>query len=196
MTARLVRALALMAMVWAALSAVVTPARAADAIEVQSARLDSSPDGWLLAADFALPLPGRLEEAVNRGVMLYFVVEFELFRPRWYWFDESLNAGVLTYRLSYHALTRQYRLNLSGFAQTFPTLAEALATMSRVRGWRVLEPDQLRVGTTYEFQVRMRLDTAQLPKPFQVNALTNREWTLSSEWKRFRFNPETPKSAQ
>ena len=41
----------------------------------------------------------------------------------------------------------------------------------------------------------MRLDTAQLPKPFQVNALTNREWTLSSEWKRFRFNPETTKSA-
>jgi hypothetical protein len=64
-----------------------------------------------------------------------------------------------------------------------------------VRGWRVLEPDQVRPGAQYEAQVRLRLDTAQLPKPFQVNALTNREWTLSSEWKRFRFNPETTKSA-
>jgi len=195
-TARLVRALALMAMVWAALFAVATPARAADAIEVQSARLDSSTDGWMLVADFGVPLPGRLEEAVNRGVTLYFVVEFDLFRPRWYWFDESVHSSVLTYWLSYHALPRQYRLNLSGFAQTFPSLPEALAAMSRVRGWRVLDPDQVRIGTLYEFQVRMRLDTSQLPKPFQVNALTNREWTLSSEWKRFRFNPETPKSAQ
>ena len=195
MTARLIRALALMAMVWAALVAHPTPAQAADAIEVRSAQLDPSPDGWMLAADFAISLPQRLEEAVNRGVMLYFVVEFDVIRPRWYWFDESVTAASQAYRLSYHALTRQYRLNLSGFAQTFPTLAEALVAMSRVRGWRVLEPDQVRVGTTYDVQVRMRLDTAQLPKPFQVTALTNREWTLGSEWKRFRFSPETPKNA-
>ena len=195
MTARFIRALALMAMVWAALAAHPTPAKAADAIEVRSAQLDPSPDGWMLAADFAISLPQRLEEAVNRGVMLYFVVEFEAIRPRWYWFDESVTTASQAYRLSYHALTRQYRLNLSGFAQTFATLPEALTAMSRVRGWRVLEPDQARVGTTYDVQVRMRLDTAQLPKPFQVTALTNREWTLSSEWKRFRFSPETPKNA-
>ncbi len=185
-----------MAMVWAALAAVVTPAYAADTIEVQSARLDPSPDGWLLVADFAVPLPVRLEEAVNRGVTLYFVVDFELIRPRWYWFDEAVTTAAQSYRLSYHALTRQYRLNLSGFAQAFPSLAEALAAMSRVRGWRVLDTDQVRIGASYEMQVRLRLDTAQLPKPFQVTALINREWTLSSEWKRFRFNPETPKSAQ
>ncbi len=196
MTARLVRALALMAMVWAALTAAATPARAADAIEVQSARLDPSPDGWLLAADFLVPLPSRLEEAVNRGVTLHFVVEFEASRPRWYWFDEAVASASQTYRLSYHALTRQYRLSLSGFAQSFATLKDALSALSRVRGWRVLEPDQLRTGTLYDVQVRLRLDTTQLPKPFQVNALTNRDWTLSAEWKRFRFTPEIARSAQ
>lgn len=196
MTARLARALALMAMVWAVLSALLTPALAADAIEVQSARLEPSADGWVMAADFLVPLPSRLEEAVNRGVTLNFVLEFELIRPRWYWFDESVTTVSQGYRLSYHALTRQYRLALSGFAQNFATLAEALAALSRVRGWRVLEPDQVRVGNQYEVQVRLRLDTAQLPKPFQVTALTNREWMLSAEWKRFRFSPEIPKSAQ
>ena len=194
MTVRLARALALIVWIGAAL-ALLPPAARADGIEVRAARLEPAAEGWQLAADFGLTLPARLEEAVNRGVMLHFVVEFELIRPRWYWFDESVASATLTYRLSYHALTRQYRLALSGIAQSFPELSDALGVMSRVRGWRVLEPDQARSGSQYEAQVRLRLDTAQLPKPFQVNALTNREWTLSSEWKRFRFNPETTKSA-
>jgi len=193
-TVRLARALALIVWIGAAL-ALLPPAARADGIEVRAARLEPAAEGWQLAADFGLTLPARLEEAVNRGVMLHFVVEFELIRPRWYWFDESVASATLTYRLSYHALTRQYRLALSGIAQSFPELSDALGVMSRVRGWRVLEPDQVRPGSQYEAQVRLRLDTAQLPKPFQVNALTNREWTLSSEWKRFRFNPETTKSA-
>ena len=196
MTLRLVRALALL--LWVAiagLAALSGAARAAEAIEVQSARLEPSAEGWLLSADLALALPPRLDDAVNRGVVLSFLVEFELIRPRWYWFDESVAAASQTYRLSYHALTREYRLARAGLGQTFQSLAEALAAMSRVRGWRVLEPDQVRPGNDYEVRVRMRLDTTQLPKPFQVNALTNRDWTPGSEWKRFRFSPETPKSA-
>lgn len=196
MTLRLVRALSLILWVCFSLSIGHAPVRAAEGIEIQTARLEHSSEGWLLSADIALNLPPRLEEAINRGVMLQFVLEFELSRPRWYWFDESLGNAQLVYRLSYHALTRQYRLTISNFPQTFASLPEALAAMSRVRGWRVLEGDPLRTGTSYEAQVRMRLDTAQLPKPFQVNALTNREWILSSEWKRFRFSPETQRSGQ
>jgi len=36
----------------------------------------------------------------------------------------------------------------------------------------------------YELRLRVRLDSAQLPKPLQVNALTNRDWNLSSDWVR------------
>jgi hypothetical protein len=35
----------------------------------------------------------------------------------------------------------------------------------------------------------MRLDPAQLPKPLQLSALTNRELRLESPWKRFIFVP-------
>ena len=41
----------------------------------------------------------------------------------------------------------------------------------------------------------MRLDVSQLPRPFQVSAMTERDWNLQGEWKRFPFNPETAKSA-
>ena len=37
--------------------------------------------------------------------------------------------------------------------------------------------------------VRMRLDTAQLPKPFQLNAIASRDWTLESDWHRWSMTP-------
>jgi hypothetical protein len=187
--ARLARALFLMAVIWAAAPAFRAPAFAAEAIGVDSAAIERSPEGWVLSADFAVPLPSRLEEAVNSGVALYFVVDFELERPRWYWWDERVAQASLTYRLSYHALTRQYRLSRDGLGQSFGTLAEAVRTMSRLRGWKVMDPDQVKPGEEYEAQVRMRLDVSQLPKPFQVTAITNRDWALQAEWKRFRFRP-------
>lgn len=190
MISRLLRALALVVVCGAGV-AIAPPARAVDAIEAQRVLLEPAPggDGWTLSADFTLPLPARLEEAVSRGVALYFVLEFELNRPRWYWWDERSAQASQLYRLTYHALTRQYRLTVNGFAQTFSTLEAALKTLSRVRGWKVMEPDQVRAGTEYQAQVRMRLDVSMMPKPFQVTAITNRDWNLQAEWTRFRFAP-------
>jgi hypothetical protein len=190
LTARLARALVLVAALWAVVALIPHPAIAADAIEVVSARLEpaAGSEGWVLSASFDIPLPSSLEEAVSRGVPLYFVVEFELVRPRWYWWDERSVEARQVYRLSYHALTRQYRVALNGLQQSFGTLADAIASMSRVR-WTVMEPTQVNAGSSYEAQVRMRLDVSQLPKPFQVTAITNRDWTLQAEWKRFKFVP-------
>jgi hypothetical protein len=33
----------------------------------------------------------------------------------------------------------------------------------------------------------MQLDIALMPKPFQIDAVNNRDWSLASEWKRFTF---------
>lgn len=174
-------AIAVILLVWRA------PAAAADRIDVTSATLslvvDGGEPGVNLDADFDFELPYVLEDAVNRGIALYFVVDFELYRERWYWFDRQLAQRTLTYRLTYSALTRQYRLARGSLALPFDTLAEALATMRRVRGWKVLERGTLRPDEDYRAQLRMRLDTSQLPKPFQINALTNRDWTLASDWR-------------
>ena len=42
---------------------------------------------------------------------------------------------------------------------------------------------------TYQAGIRMRLDTAQLPKPFQLNAIASRDWTLASDWHRWSLTP-------
>lgn len=185
------RRTAIAALSTAALLAWLPAARSAEAFEVLNAGIEPSADGeaWLLSADFSLALNPQLEDAVNKGVPLYFLVEFELLRPRWYWWDERTALATQTHRLSYHALTRQYRVLLNGVPQAFGTLADALDAMSRLRGWRVMPRDRVRGGTPYEAWLRLRLDTAQLPKPFQISALTNRDWNPQSEWKRFPFTP-------
>jgi len=162
----------------------------ADAIPARSAELRLEEDHYVLDAEFDLVLNATLEEAIVRGVPLYFVVEFELQRPRWYWIDDTVITNTLTYRLSYNALTRQYRLSTGGaFYQNLSTLEEAQRFIGRVKGRNVIDKAALFKGARYEASVRLRLDTTQLPKPFQISALTSRDWSLQSDWVRWSFVP-------
>jgi Domain of unknown function (DUF4390) len=162
---------------------------AQDRIEIVQAAFESRDDGYYFDGDFEFELKPRIADALDRGLTIYFVVEAELTRSRWYWFDEKAVNATLNYRLSYHALTRQYRLSTGNLQLGFATLPEALGVLTHVRDWKIAERDGLKPGLTYSAAVRMRLDTAQLPKPFQINALTSRDWTLESDWKRFAFEP-------
>ena len=158
--------------------------------------LEPDGDGYVLSADFDLNFNPRLEEAVNKGVTLSFVIDFELIRPRWYWFDDEAVKVSKPIQLSYHALTRQYRLSSGGLSQGFSSLDSALRVMSRLRHWRVLDNAMIGAGRTYQAAVRMRFDLAQLPKTFQVNALSNRDWNMTSEWVRWPFTSAVPKPVE
>ena len=165
------------------------PAAQAEGIDVSRAALVAAEEGYFLEADFGVALNPTLEDALNKGVPLYFLLEFEIIRPRWYWFNENILDTRQQYRLSYNALTRQYRLGVGSLFQSFGALAEALDFLSRVRRRQVLEPGVLTKGNTYTAGVRMRLDVSQLPKPFQLNALASRDWNFGSEWHRWSVTP-------
>lgn len=158
-----------------------------DVIEARNVSVVQGDDALVVRADFEFELTQRLEEALTHGVALYFVVEFELVRPRWYWFDEKAASEKLTLRLAYHTLSRQYRVSRGALYQNFPTLAEALRTVGTVRDWAVVERERLKPEEGYVALLRMRLDTTQLPKPLQVSAFTSREWALASDWTRVAF---------
>jgi hypothetical protein len=163
----------------------------ADTIEVRDVVLRAVEEGLVLDADFEFELTPRLAEVVANGVPLYFRVEFELTRSRWYWFNERAASRILQMRLSYHALSRHYRLSAGMqperfmLQQNFATLEDALKVLKRVRSWLVVDRAAGLSRADYDAAVRMRLDTTLLPKPFQLSALTSRELHLESPWKRF-----------
>ncbi|WP_342051731.1 MULTISPECIES: DUF4390 domain-containing protein [unclassified Cupriavidus] len=163
----------------------------AQLIETTENRIEYQDGGFDLAASFDFDLPPALEDALHKGISLYFVVEFQLTRPRWYWFDDKPVNTTRSVRLSYQPLTRQYRVSTGGLQLPFTRLKSALQFIQHVRGWRVFERNAVKPGETYQAQVRMRLDLSQLPKPFQINAVNTREWNLSSEWRHFNYTVPT-----
>jgi len=159
----------------------------AGSIEPKRAALTPGEDGYALSAEFSLERGNRLEDAVARGVPLYFNLEFVLERPRKYWVNEHIVTRSLTYRLSYSSLTRQYRLTTGSLHQNFGSLAEALRVVGRIAALPVLEKDVIKAGETYEAALRLALDRTQLPKPFQVDAITDRALQVEAKVLRWQF---------
>lgn len=161
----------------------------AGSIEPVRASIEPTEDGYALSAEFDIDLGARMEEAVSRGVALHFNLEFELTRPRWYWANEHVAGRTLLYRLSYNALTRQYRLSTGAFHQSFASLPEALRVLSRIASLHVADKGSLRAGEPYAAALRLSLDRNQLPKPFQVDAIANKDWQVSAKVLRWQFAP-------
>jgi hypothetical protein len=164
----------------------------AEGIKIKSFELERVDNDWLLNASFQIELSPGLEDAVQKGVVLYFQTEFDLSRSRWYWFDEKPAIAQRQTRLSYQPLTQQYRIASEGLTFSARTLSEALQGVGSIGGWRVIDNAQLDPGKLYTASLRMTLDLSKLPKPFQVNALNNRDWNVSSDWLRFPLSPSGP----
>lgn len=162
----------------------------AGTIEPISAKLTSAEDAYVLSAEFELDLGSHFEDAVSRGVPLYFVLELEITRNRWYWPSEHIAGRSLKYRLAYIPLVRQYRLSSGGtLHQNFSSLSDALRVMGRVAALPVAERSMLKIGETYQVALRLALDRQQLPKPLQVDAIANRDWQIEAKVLHWQFTP-------
>jgi hypothetical protein len=172
----------------------------ADGIVVRKAEIRMTEDGYQLTANFDIRLSLLIEQALTHGVILNFVSEFSLTRSRWYWLDEVAAKTEQTTKLSYSALTRQYRIKRGTLFQNFDNLDDALRALGNQSSNPI--PAELlnksdgyfaslfKNNSNYTAIARMRLDVSQLPKPLQVNALTSDEWKLDSEGYGWMLTPE------
>jgi hypothetical protein len=150
-------------------------------IQIKSAVLNAHDDFYSLSADVEMRLDSDIEEAVNKGVPLNFVVEFQIVSPRQYWFDDEVVTTSQNITLSYHALTRQYLVNRGKHQQSFESLNEAVRDLANVSEWKVADKSLLVKGETYNAALLIRLDQNKLPKAIQVDAIASEKWNLSSE---------------
>ena len=111
------RGLLLMALMLVALCAALPAARAAGAANAATAQLtqlrtQSADDGIYLSANVDFELPNVVEDALLKGIPLFFVLEVEILRDRWYWTDQRVAAASRTIQLAYQPLTRRWRVNI------------------------------------------------------------------------------------
>ena len=186
----------------ALLTGLPLPTRAeGPAVEVTQLRVDRAEDGLFLTAQIKLELPTIMEDALNKGVALFFVAEAELLRDRWYWYDRKLSVATKYIRLAYQPLTRRWRINVSpepignvglgvSITQNFDSLDAALQALQRQVRWKIADPTLLDPDSRHYVEFRFRLDMSQLPRPFQIGIVGNSEWNLSAT-RTYRLNPDS-----
>lgn len=144
-------------------------------------------DTLMVDADIAFTLGSELLDAAHKGVPLYFTVDLQIVRPRWWWFDKTLVDTERSWRIQYNALTRQWRVGLGELSLPATTLDEGLDLVRHIRQWAVGPADDFHANTRYQGRLRLRLDTSRLARPFQVDALNSKAWSLTTPWKDFTF---------
>ena len=166
---------------------------AADKSAVRLADIRAVPQGYVLDADVDIVLNPTLEDALTKGINLYFLLELELSRPRDWWLDENIAEPVRKMRIYYHLLLRRYVVESGYTTRTVATLGEALAMLGRVDGWQVLERGALKTGRHYEARLRLRLDTSKLPRPLSIGAVSGDKWEMATPWYGWSFDaPAAP----
>lgn len=168
------------------------PAHAAkedEAVTVLFADLKLNDDSWTLNAAFNVRLNRTQEEALKKGISLYFVTEVELDRKRDWWFNEDVTIASRIGRLNYNPLTRRYQLESVDGYKAYDTLFEALAELGRIESWAIVPKKSLKQGNHYLASIRMRLDRGQLSKPLQINALASGKWEVEGEWHEWEITP-------
>lgn len=159
------------------LALLALPARA-DKIELTQIELSRDEEGLLLGYQARIELPRAVEDAMQKGVPLYFVAEAELLRARWYWRDKRVVRATRHWRVTWQPLTRRYRVNFGSLSQNYDTLADALGAVQRATRWKLADPSDLEDGSRQYVEFSLRLDTSQLPRPLQISFGGQAEWTL------------------
>jgi len=179
----LARLLAVLLALWLGVSVVC-----AEGISVRKTEVRFSDGNYQISAGFDISLNFVVDQALTLGVPLYFITEFTLIRPRWYWLDEVIATNEQTAKLSYNKLTRQYRIKRGSLYQNFSSLGDALRIISHQTA-APIDATLLSQKVDYIAAIRMHLDVTQLPKPLQVNALANQDWDFDSNWYRWIVRP-------
>ena len=168
------------------------PAVAAPA-QLSQLRTERSEDGLFVTATVKFDLPGVVEDALLKGIPLFFLIQADVYRERWYWTDERVGGASRTVRLAFQPLTRRWRVNIGAgpgassgglratFNQHYDNLNEALSAVQRVARWKVTDASDLNAGTDYRLAFSFSLDLSQLPRPFQIGMAGQRDWTIAIE---------------
>ncbi len=169
--------------------------------EITKFQLERVDDGLALSSQLQFDLAPVVEDALLKGIPLFFVYEADTYRDRWYWTDPRVASVARTVRLAYQPLTRRWRVNIAAgvignsgglrasLNQNYESLAEALTGIQRLTRWRFAEHGELAADSVYRLEFSFRLDLSQLPRPFQIGVAGQPDWAVAAQIKE-RIRPE------
>ena len=161
------------------------------AAELSQLKVERADDGVYLTAYVEFDLPPVVEDALMKGIPMFFVVEADIYQNRWYWSDRRVASATRTIRLAFQPLTRRWRVNIftgvvnnsaglrATLNQNYETLPEALSAVQRLSRWRIADNAEVEPDVVHKFEFSFRLDLSQLPRPFQIGVAGQRDWNIA-----------------
>jgi hypothetical protein len=175
------------------------------ATELTQLRVERAEDGVYLSALVQFEIPPVVEDALTKGIPMFFVVEADMYQNRWYWTDRRVASATRTIRLSFQPLTRRWRVNIvpglinnssglrASLAQNYETLPEALSSVQRLSRWKIADNAEVDPDVVYKLEFSFNMDLSQLPRPFQIGVAGQKDWTISvQQAERLQIGPMRP----
>ncbi len=163
------------------------------AAELTQFSVERGDEGIYLSTVVRFDLPAVVEDALLKGIPMFFVAEADIYLNRWYWTDKRVANATRTIRLAYQPLTRRWRVNIvSGLInnsaglratlnQNYDTLPEALSAVQRLSRWRIADNSEVELDVAHKLEFRFNLDLSQLPRPFQIGVAGQKDWSITAQ---------------
>lgn len=153
--------------------------------------IERDEEGGYINANLAFELPASLEDALVRGMPITFLLQAEVMRERWYWYDKRASVVERYVRVSYQPLSRRWRVHQSAqpilssglgvsLGNSHDSLKDALQAIQKINRWKFAEPSVLRADAKQRLDFRFSLDLTQLPQALQFGNLTSNDWALEA----------------
>jgi hypothetical protein len=160
------------------------------AIELQNLKVEQSEGAVYASLQWSFQLPAPLEDALYKGVALYFIADIEVTRERWYFYDKKLLSAQRHMRLSFLPLTRRWRVNVASqpfssaglgmsLGQSYDNLDDALQSIRRIAQWNIGNASDLEPDAKQNIAINFKLDLTQLPRPMQMGAAGQNDWNIA-----------------
>jgi hypothetical protein len=170
-------------------------------VALQALKIERQEGALSLSADWQFEMPNVLEEALLKGITLYFVTEVDVRQERWYFYNQRVAHAERHVRLFYQPLTRRWRVTVSpqpftasglgvSFGQSYESAEEAFNAVRRITPWRMANLSDINLDAKPTISINFKLDLTQLPRPLQIGAAGHSDWNIAfSKTQRLELAP-------
>jgi len=165
-------------------------AQANTPVELQALKVERQDSAIYISGTWQFELPTALEDALLKGITLYFVTEVDISQERWYFYSQRVAYAERHVRLFYQPLTRRWRVNVSpqpfnvsglgmSLGQSYDTAEEAMVAVRRIVQWRIANATDYNPDAKQTININFKLDLKQLPRPLQIGATGQSDWSIN-----------------
>ena len=173
-----------LSLMWVGVAQADTP------VELQGLKLERQDAALYLSGTWQFDMPTALEDALLKGITLYFVTEVDISQERWYVYNQRVARAERHVRLFYQPLTRRWRVNISpqpfnvsglgmSLGQSYDSAEEAMAAVRRIVQWRIGNATDYNPDAKQSISISFKLDLKQLPRPLQIGAAGQNDWNIN-----------------